>query len=231
MTRKTCVKAILLVLICTVQAALSLPAEFNGYELLPGTTSPDGKFGLIYPRIKSDPGYANELSVPNPALVLVALPAGTPVTNVPLGFSTLTLGNSSYYATWNKTSTAVLIVEGIKWGADKVFLVDIAGKPRISDITAEIRKILQPLFARSGAPRFNDTFDFIFDYENRLKCERKQVVFDSGWQFGPDQTVLVNCTCTTDPKKIEPKRWTVNFTGTWDIKTGRFTATHVQDLP
>ena len=204
-------------------ATISLNA--SDYALLPTTTSPNGQYGLTFPKLKTQPGYPPELA-PNPALTLVALPGETPVAKLPLGNSTLITGMNDYYVVWNEGSTAVLVVEGMKWGADKVVLVNLAsGQPQIADITSEIRGMLAPLFAKSGARPFNDNFNFILDRENRVKYQGTQAPSDSGWQFGPQGTVLVDCTCTSDPK-----RFAVRCKGTWNIDAKRFSELRVTGL-
>ena len=216
-----------LAVLCAAQASLSLPDAFAGYELLPGTTSPTGKFGLIYPSRDALP------NIPKPKLLLVALPTGDPIINIPLGNSRLIEGNSDYYVTWNKASSAVLVVQGGKWGADKVYLARLGSeRPGITDITGAIRQILQPCDLKSGARPFNSTLGFIFDKGTRVTWNKDNLVAsDSGWRFGPGHTVLIDCTCTTDPKEMDPNRWAVNFTGTWDMRANTFTSTHVKKLP
>ena len=222
-------KTAVLLLASLVILSLSLNASAKD-ALLPRTTSPNGQYGLTFPKLKAEPGYPPELAL-NPTLTLVALPGETPVANVPLGNSTLITGMNDYCVAWNKGSTAVLIVEGMKWGADKVVLVNLAsGQPQIADITSEIRGMLAPLLAKAGARPFNDSIHFIFDRENRVKYQGTQAISDSGWQFGPNGTVLVDCTCTSDPKQMDPNRFAVRCKGTWNIDAKRFSELCVTGL-
>jgi hypothetical protein len=33
---------------------------------------------------------------------------------------------------------------------------------------------------------------------------------------------MIDCTCTTDPKELDPRRWAVRFKGTWDVVRAKF---------
>jgi hypothetical protein len=192
------------------------PAKFKDYQILPGTIAPDKRHALIYPK------RSLLYQLADYGLYLAQLKPFRVVTQIPLEHSNLA-GNAhgSYDVDWAKDSSAVVVVEGIKWGPDKVFLVPIrsgnAGK--LVDLTAEVRKQLQPDFNAAHADRYNNVFDFIFDDET-----------PGTWQI-KDGTVIIQCMCTTDPKGLEEHAWTATFKGIWDIAKARFLQHEVSRMP
>ncbi|PYL52736.1 MAG: hypothetical protein DMF29_10385 [Verrucomicrobia bacterium] len=192
------------------------PAAFKDYQILPGTVSPDRQYGLIYPK------RSRLYELASYGLYLAQLKPFRVVTKIPLRYSNLASNaHGSYAVDWAKDSSAVVVVEGIKWGPDKVFLVPLhdrkAGK-RV-DLTAEVRKQLQPDFNAAHTDRYNGFFDFIFDDE-----------IPGTWQM-KDGTVIIQCMCTTDPKGLEGHSWTATFKGIWDIAKGRFVQHEVTRVP
>jgi hypothetical protein len=115
------------------------------------------------------------------------------------------------------------MVQGIKWGADRVYLGELVaeGKPRLTDLAAHVAKRLRPDFKESGLLPYNDTFDFVFDAEGRKQYdESRNIAADQGWQFNDEGNVKIDCTCTNAPKPgdTKGKKWTVKWTGVWDRK-------------
>jgi hypothetical protein len=70
-----------------------------------------------------------------------------------------------------------------------------------------------PDFKKSKAARYNEYYDFVFEDEDENTA---------GWKLHENGHVLIDCTCTTDPKELDAHRWAVRFKGTWDIESGRF---------
>ena len=68
-----------------------------------------------------------------------------------------------------------------------------------------MEKQVRPDSERVHAERYNNFFDFIFDDET-----------PDTWQIR-DGTVIIECTCTTDPKGLEEHSWTAGFKGIWDV--------------
>ncbi len=54
-----------------------------------------------------------------------------------------------------------------------------------------------------------------------------EILREGGWDLDNAGHVLIHCTCTTDPKNLDPHQWTVRFSGTWDIARGEFTEKNV----
>jgi len=96
------------------------PEQFKDYQILPSSISPDKQYALIYQK-RSVLYDLKEYS-----LYLVHLNPFRILTAIPLRYSNLA-GNAhgSYAVNWSKDSLAVVMVEGRKWGADKVFLTTI----------------------------------------------------------------------------------------------------------
>jgi hypothetical protein len=189
------------------------PAAYKDYQILPGTVSPNGKLTLIYPkrsvlRDLDDSGlYLAQLK---PFAIIIELPCVN-----------ITWNHGDYSSEWAKDGTALIFEELSKWGPDRVSLVPVqdgkAGK--IVDLAAEVRNKMKPFFTKSHAARFNDDRDYIFDADHPDR-----------WHPGNGK-VEIDCTCTTDPKSLEPKGWTATFEGTWDIVRGRFLDCKVRRLP
>ncbi len=196
-----------------------LPAEYKGDKILPSSVSPDGQYGLLFPRADA------VADMKHPRLFLVALKPFRVLVEVPLRDSDL-LDSRSYYAVnWAKDSSAVAVIEGSKWGPDRVFVVPIqtgqAGKP--VDLTAAVEKIVRPDFLKSKAERYNDYYEFVFDSEDNVTAgEPGSASTEKGWDMSTPGRVGIFCTCTTDPKGVVKKSWTVRFLGTWDIAQGKF---------
>jgi len=199
------------------------PTEYKNYQILPGSFSPDNKYGLIYPKrsLLFEEARDGSLSLTGD-LYLAALNPFQILSEIPLGNSTLSASSrGSYEVDWAKDSSAVLMIESIKWGPDKVFLVPLhngkAGK--ITDLTAEVRKQVQSDYDKSHAPRYNEYFDFIFDSD-----------YPDRWRVNERGQVEIQCTCTTDPKESETNAWTMKFEGLWDRAKGKFIRKKLQRI-
>lgn len=197
-----------------------LPKAYAVYQLLPGSMSPDGKFGMIFPKRDVlfdmfDKGTAR--------LILVRLAPFSELVDIPLGYSTLT-GNANchYTISWTKDSQAFLMIQGTKWGADRVYLgeLDEERRAKLTDLAEKVAAIVRPDFKKSGAPPYNDTFQYVFDYEDRFSKSDT-----GGWKFMKSGNVKIDCTCTTDPKGIEKNHWTVAWMGVWNRRKQQFEKT------
>ncbi len=195
------------------------PRRYEAYQILPFSFSPDGTYAFIYPK------RAVVYELDSPELLLIAVKPFRLMKELPL-YSSLAGNAKSYYAVnWSVDSSAVVFVQGTKWGPEKVFLVPIqagqAGRP--TDLTQEVRKQVTPDFRQSKAARYNDTYDFIFESEDRQVLNEWGDTFsEKGWDVVGNGRVMIDCTCTTDPKEIEPHSWTIRFKGIWDIGSRRF---------
>jgi hypothetical protein len=190
-----------------VKPAAPFPAEYSDYLILKESFSPDQKLAFIYPR------RSKLEEIAKVRLFLVELQPFRVVTEVPLAEHDLIRGHGSYTVDWAKGGTAVVFVEGGKWGPEKVFamLVREGKAPKLTDVSEEVRKQLQPDFAKSRAPRFNDNFSFIFVSEE-----------GETWEVSDDGKVTIACDCTNDANLSTNRRWIARFTGTWDLGAGKF---------
>lgn len=180
------------------------PAEYKDYQILPGTISPDQRYAFIYTKrsLLYEEGRGG-------GLTLVALKPFKVLGHFDTGNNNLA-GKNYYAAEWSKDSSTTVFVAGAKWGAEKVWLARITQDQVESkcNLTAGVRQAVIGSFKKSGAPRYNPNYDFIFEDDPQDT---------SGWKLDNQGRVLVNTICTTDPKEIDDKRWAVRFTGTWDI--------------
>jgi hypothetical protein len=191
-------------------------SRYRNYQVLNGTVSSDGKLALIYPKraFLSDPKHLADAG-----LYVARLRPFTILTEI--SYDNIAFNHGDYEAVWAKDGSTLIFAELAKWGPDKVTVIPFAdGKPGKSvDLVPEIEKKMQPSFAESHAEKFNDEVAFIFDADQT-----------SNWTPA-NRKVEIDCTCTTDPKDMDPKRWTARFQGTWDIVKGRFLNFKIRRLP
>jgi len=220
-------KANLLTLLLTAllqTVALALPP---GYQILPNTTSPNGKLGLAFPKVTP------EYNSPDADLLLVQISPYKVVEEIPRTFSTLTGNNASYLVTWTADSQYLLVIENCKWGADQVIRGEMTpgGACATTSLTGTIKHILTPMFAAAKAPPYNNLLPYIFDSETRVTWKGDRVIKDTGWQLLPNGNVKVDCTATNDPKGISPKRWAVRFVGTYTPEFDGFENPQITPVP
>lgn len=194
------------------------PAELKDFQILPGTISPDQTFGFIYP--KRSRLYVLERY----DLFVAALKPFRTLSKISLGHSNLARNAKCYYAaSWSKDSATAVFVVGSRWGPEKVWLLQLHHRNVAkTDLTAAVRQQVLPDYKKSQAERYNDYFDFVFEEENEDT---------SAWKLDDNGHVLIDTTCTTDPKELEPHGWTVRFKGAWDIAGGRFVEKSFKRLP
>jgi hypothetical protein len=195
------------------------PAELKDYQILPGTISPDQKFAFIYPkrsRLYELERYSLLLAVLNPFRTL---------SKIPLGNSNLAQNARCYFAaSWSKDSSTTVFVAGSRWGPEKVWVLQLrdGNLAKKTDLTAAVRQQVLPDFRKSHAARYNDYYDFVFDEETERTA---------GWKLDGQGHVLVDTTCTTDPKELDPHGWTVRFKGTWDVADAKFLEKSFSRIP
>ncbi len=201
------------------QPPTPFPTAFKDYQILPDSTSPDGKYALIYPRrdvLFSLKDYALYLVTLNPFQILVIIPQHR---------STLTANaHGSYQVIWLKDSSAVLVIEGTKWGPDKVVLATLRKGHvySLSDLTQRVVEAVTGDFKNSGAEPYNEFYDFIFYSEGNDA---------NAWRFLNSQQIAIDCILTTDPKDIVEHRWTVRFQGLWNISRETLRDIKITRLP
>lgn len=204
------------------------PAQYDTYQILPGTVSPDHRYAFIYPK------RLLLYELPKPALYLVALNPFHLLTPIPTGYSNLAENVHGYYvANWAKDSSAATFIAGAKWGPEKVIAAALRdGKAtHLSDLTEAVRQLVQSDFKASGAEPFNEYHDFVFESEGRYTSNRNAPDSERGWDPDGQGHILIDCTCTTDPKDLDPKGWTIRFHGTWDIEKEHFLKKDFHRIP
>ena len=84
---------------------------------------------------------------PDPRLFLVALKPFRVLTEVPSGADYLTTNHGYFFANWAKDSSAVTVIDGSKWGPDKVILVPMrqrqSAAEKLVNLTDEVRKVVK----------------------------------------------------------------------------------------
>ena len=57
-----------------------------------------------------------------------------------------------------------------------------------------------PDFKKLRAERYNEYYDFIFDSEDKQTVVDNETLAERGWDLDDRGHVMIDCTCTTDPK-------------------------------
>lgn len=204
------------------------PPEFSDYQILPNTISPDHRYAFLYPK------RSRLYELPETRLYVAALGPYHILSQIPIGNMSLAWNAHGYYeAKWRKDGSAAVFVVGAKWGPDKVWLIQLRHRTvaKRTDLTAAVRQQVLPDYERSHAQRYNDYYDFIFDSEDRQTVVDGETVAERGWDFDDAGHIMIDCTCTTDPKPFDPRRWMVRFKGIWDIGSERFIEKSITRIP
>lgn len=207
---------------------IPFPAAYKDYQILPGTVSPDQRCAFIYPK------RSRLYEIPKYGLFLVALEPFAVLSQVSLGHSNLAANAHGYYATnWAKDSSTAVFIAGTKWGPERVWVLPLRdGKvAKRMDLTAAVRQQVLADFKKSHARRYNEYYDFVFDSEDRQTVIDSKTIAERGWDLDDRGHLIIDCTCTTDPKELDPRRWAVRFKGTWDIAAGKFIERALTRLP
>ena len=206
------------------------PAIYSDYQLLPESQSPDGRWGFIYPKRS----LVEQMGSP-PRLFLVQQTPFRMVMEIPIQGAILAdNAHGSYQVNWSADSSAVVFIVGRKWGPEAVFAFLVRGghPGRTVDLVAQVRKIVQPSYVQSHAPRFNDYYDFIFADEDFMRdTDNRPVAVTTNWTLTWDRKVSIKCICTTDPKHLSEKIWEAIFEGTWDIAANGFIDHKIEVIP
>ena len=213
------------------QPPAPFPTAYKDYQILPGTISPNQQYALIYPK------RSRLYELHNYGLFLAALKPFRILSRPPLGNSNLAENARCYFeSNWANDSSAVVMIAGGRWGPERVSIVALHdGKVvKQSELTSEVRRLVQTDFQKSHANPYNDYYNFVMEQGYTSNGKLVDVPKDStqqGWDLDGDGHVHVDCVCTTDPKNIEPHSWTVHFTGVWDIKAGHFQQKTFERVP
>jgi hypothetical protein len=196
-----------------------LPAAYRDYQILPGTFSPNRDYALLYPK-RSRIYNLNKFG-----LYLVTVRPFRVLSRLPLGHSNLCLNaRCDYVCRWAANSSAVVMVAGSRWGAERVSAVSLSAGRVLhrAELTAPVRRFVRPDFLRSKAERYNEYYDFLFSDDYFAGGRYTEIAWDAGWVPDKLGRVHVDCVCTNNPKIPEPKDWKVHFTGLWDLKRRKF---------
>jgi len=198
------------------------PKPYQDYIVYPQSQSPDHHYGFLYP------ARSVVFDLPSVSMYLITLKPFGIVSEMPSYEGHLAISSGGFFvANWAKDSSAVVIIYGMKWGPDTVYLIPLhEGKVgKIVDLTEEITKLAEPDFKKSKAEPFNDHFSFIFDDSDHTKADATSdnVIRDDGWTINAQNQVIINCTLSSNPKHdTGMASWTGTVKGLWDISQGKF---------
>lgn len=206
------------------KSPVPFPETYKDYQILPATMSPGRQYALIYPK------RSVLFDVPQPKLLLIDLEHFRVVLDIPVHESLAHSAKGSYAVNWEKDSSAAIVIADRKWGPAQVFLIPLrdgrAGKT--VDLAAEVHQGVESDFKESKASRYNAATDFVFASDARTSTDQNGITVERGWDFDGKGNVIVDCTCTTDPKGEDPNAWTIDFHGVWNIVQSRFTSSVVK---
>lgn len=195
------------------------PPAYKDYQILLDTISPDQRYAFIYPK------RSRLYELHDYALFLAALKPFRIISRVPTGHSNLAENARNYYAAdWTKDASTTVFIAGSKWGPEKVWVLQLRGGKiaKKADLATAVRQQVLPDYKKSRARRYNGYYDFVF--EDDLEDI-------SGWKPDDSGHVVIETTCTNDPKEIVQRRWAVRFKGTWDVARGRFIEKSLTRIP
>lgn len=192
----------------------SAPAALREhYFLAEKSTSPDGRYAIIFPKQspEDDPGGQDQVIE-----LATFTPVGAVKTKDPYFYRR---GHSALSAEWSADSANVLVTIDSKWGPDEIHLLELRGGRvvRSSPLLEPARQLLMPDFRRAHVERVNDFWAFFLESPSR----------DGGSggvaKFADLRTVKVSVLGNTNPKGIPNLRsWRALFSGDWDIAEARY---------
>jgi hypothetical protein len=200
-------------------SSAALPKDYaDKYLLAQNTLSPDKTIGVIYPKLdlcedESDKRCQDFLVQLKPFKILGTLDTESP------HFQNKSHGGIS--GEWSKDGMAALVTLESKWGPGDIFLYEFKGGQlaRSTNLLRKIHDLLAPDYRKAMSARYNDSFDFIFESEDKPMVELK------------GSTVQINATATTDPKRTPgEKTWDGKVEAVWDITQAKFTSQKVRRL-
>jgi hypothetical protein len=198
-----------------------LPTKYADYMIAPDSRSPDGKFGVMYPKTKlcgDDPktwaakGCKDYLVALRPFQILTTLDSEWPE------FENKNHGGMR--TTWAKDGSAVLVTLDQKWGPNDIFLYEIDnGKvSRSTKLLQSLRDLLVSDCKKALPGQTDDCSDFVFVAEDE----------EGVCQFADSSQVRLHVTASTDPKETPGrKEWVGTADATWDIPKAEFTSQKV----
>ena len=186
------------------------PDLFHFHFVLPkDTISPNGKYGVIFPdRTLGDlenESLHNFVVSLDPSQILTELDTSAPEFE---GKS-----HGGYEVEWSADSSVALITLEAKWGPGEFFLVEFQdGKVnRTTNLDKKIRQLIEPMYRKAHAESFNDSYDFIYEYQ---ESETKFCKLENSTR------VKINAYVTNDPKGDNPRH--ARLRAVWDIPGAKF---------
>jgi hypothetical protein len=206
-------------------SSMGLPKEYaDKYLIASQTISPDKKFALMYPRLSvceedvpkdSPKNLCKDFLVQRePFRVITTLDTDWP------HFQNKSHGGIS--AAWSRDSSVVLVTLDSKWGPGDIFLYELSDEKvtRSTNLSEQIRKLLEPDFKAANAEPFNDIVNFVFDTEGVPLCHLEGKI-----------GVQIQGMATTDPKESPGvKAWDARVEAVWNIPQAKFTSQKVVRL-
>jgi hypothetical protein len=194
------------------------PDLFHFHFVLPkDTISPNGKYGVIFPdrtlgEMENDSLHNFVVSL-DPSQILTELDTDSPEFE---GKS-----NGGYEVEWSKDSSVALITLEAKWGPGEFFVVELQdGKvSRMTNLDKKIRQVVEPVYRKAKPGSFNDSYDFIYEYQDPDKkfCQLENAT-----------RVRIDAYVTNDPKGDHS--WRARLRAVWDIRNAEFTEQRVTRL-
>ncbi len=199
-----------------------LPAEApanlkKNFLVAAGSTSPDGRFAVIFPTLESSEAKdAKDYVVAlRPFRIVTELKTRWPYFQ--------NQSNSGTTTEWLRDGTAALVTIESKWGPGDIFLLEFreGQLARETDLGARIRQVLLPDFKAAKAERYNDENEFVLEPDGS----------SASVKFGPGGAVRIRCLGSTDPKGMGGSRsWKGRLVAEWSVAQGRFARQKVTRL-
>jgi len=183
-----------------------LPDAFAlAYEFEPDSTSPDGRFGVIFPGTHSD--FPNEETLGRDFVVSLK------------PFQVLAANEGVYYrgtngmgVEWTRDSSAVLVTLGGRWGTIGATLFELRdGRvTRRTDLWAVMMKLVAAKFPKGKVKPYNGVQLFSPDSTDN-------------WNFSEDgKQVSVELDGSTAPNAAPGLQWAVTFKGVWSVPQAKW---------
>lgn len=182
-----------------------VPDTWGGkYEIALESISPDQHWAILLPKDVQTSGNC-----------LVHLPDFTQFLDLP----TIALfpddsREHGLVTHWARNSSAAVVYENGKFGAESIFIV-VPGSPGyIIDLEHEIRREMQADFAASKAEPWNENYGYYLD----------EGVAGS-WTINASDQVVIDCQGYSNPREHSGTRsWIGHFEGLYDISAEKFAA-------
>ncbi len=196
-----------------LSAAAQIPKD---YELDPETVSPDGRFGVLFPKAGLNADSPPNLLVQlEPYNVLASIEPG-----VPRGATT------DLVARWNGPSM-VAIYHFRSWGLTSLRVFELADNrvTRTHDILGAATEILRKDIRERLTKKYPDEEEtFVFVSSEGEENPKPEFDFRG-------RKVVVNLFADNKPNLAPGPHWSALLNATWDLDRGEFTRTRLKKFP